>query len=152
MEIGGRRFLFMHGHEVDSYCNSDNPGVGEITAIVSGLLEDRNESPSKDGKFIEDKFLGVLEKISSRYRMITRQSDRTPEMIAGVEKRRALFDADVVVYGHTHIPGNVRDFHYNAGCWSGDVDTYVKIDDDGTAKVCEWTKESKEAEYIRELR
>ena len=43
--IGGRRFAFLHGHESDPYCRDLNPGTGEITAIISGLLEDRNRGP-----------------------------------------------------------------------------------------------------------
>ena len=44
-EIAGRKFLFMHGHEGDPYCCDPNPGTGEITAIISGMLEDRNKGP-----------------------------------------------------------------------------------------------------------
>ena len=43
--IGGRRFAFLHGHESDPYCRDLNPGTGEITAIISGMLEDRNRGP-----------------------------------------------------------------------------------------------------------
>ena len=43
--IGGRRFAFLHGHEADPYCCDLNPGIGEITAIISGMLEDRNKGP-----------------------------------------------------------------------------------------------------------
>ena len=47
--IGGRKFAFLHGHEADPYCCDLNPGVGEITAIISGLLEDRNKGPVHHG-------------------------------------------------------------------------------------------------------
>ena len=47
--IGGRRFAFLHGHEADPYCCDLNPGVGEITAIISGVLEDRTRGRSPQG-------------------------------------------------------------------------------------------------------
>ena len=43
--IGGRKFAFLHGHEADPYCCDPNPGTGEITAIITGMLEDRNKGP-----------------------------------------------------------------------------------------------------------
>jgi predicted phosphodiesterase len=44
----------------------------------------------------------------------------------------------VVVYGHTHAPGRIGDYHFNTGSWARVNDTYVKIEDDGTAGVWEW--------------
>ena len=61
-EIGGYRFAFLHGHEADPYCCDPNPGAGEITAIISGMLEDRNKGPfAGDGNAVEDQFVGTLE-------------------------------------------------------------------------------------------
>jgi UDP-2,3-diacylglucosamine pyrophosphatase LpxH len=59
--IGDRRFAFLHGHETDPYCRSLNPGTGEITAIISGMLEDRNRGPFHDRQAVEDEFVCTLE-------------------------------------------------------------------------------------------
>ena len=48
LKMGGKTFHFIHGHEADPYCASDVPGLGRITAIYSGLAEDRNGGPMLD--------------------------------------------------------------------------------------------------------
>ena len=54
-EIGGKRFKFMHGHEVDPINSGDTPGTGRICCIVAGMREDKNGSPVlPDGEFVED--------------------------------------------------------------------------------------------------
>ena len=54
-EIGGKRFKFMHGHEVDPLNRGDEPGKGRIFCIVAGLREDKNGSPVlPNGDFVED--------------------------------------------------------------------------------------------------
>ena len=54
-EIGGKRFMFMHGHEVDPLNKGDEPGKGRICCILAGMREDKNGSPVlPDGEFVED--------------------------------------------------------------------------------------------------
>ena len=54
-EIGGKRFKFMHGHEVDPFNSGDTPGKGRICAILAGMREDKNGSPVlPNGEFVED--------------------------------------------------------------------------------------------------
>ena len=136
--IGGRKFAFLHGHETDPYCCDLNPGIGEITAIISGMLEDRNKSPFRKGHPVEDEFVGTLEKALTVWRTLTFQHGRQAEMVQGVEKYRKEKGADVVVYGHTHVPGRLGDYHFNSGSWARVNDTYVKIEGDGTTEVYEW--------------
>ena len=137
--IGGRKFAFLHGHETDPYCRDLNPGIGEITAIISGILEDRNKSPfDRQGHAIEDDFVGTLEKALTLWRTLTFQQGRQLEMVNGVEKYRKEKQADVVVYGHTHQPGFRGDYHFNTGCWARQHDTFVVVNDNGTASVWEW--------------
>jgi len=60
--IGGRKWLFCHGHEGDPFCNQQNPGLGEISAILSGLIEDRNKGPVEEsGRAVEDAVVGHFE-------------------------------------------------------------------------------------------
>jgi UDP-2,3-diacylglucosamine pyrophosphatase LpxH len=54
-QIGGKRFMFMHGHEVDPLNSGDTPGKGRICCILAGMREDKNGSPVlPDGEFVED--------------------------------------------------------------------------------------------------
>jgi UDP-2,3-diacylglucosamine pyrophosphatase LpxH len=137
--IGGRKFTFLHGHEADPYCCDVNPGIGEITAIISGLLDDRNKSPvTRQGHAVADEFVGTLENALTLWRTLTFQHGRQQEMVDGVEKYRQDKQADVVVYGHTHEPGFIGNYHFNTGSWARQHDTYVVISDGGQASVWEW--------------
>jgi len=150
--ICGRHFTFLHGHEADPYCSNSNPGIGEITAIISGMLEDRNKSPNYKGHAIEDRFIGTLDKMMSLWRKLAGETGRLDEMINGVEEYRKQQGADVVVSGHTHIAGQISDFHYNCGSWCRDCDTFVRIEDEGIADVFEWTKNNRAVPYNKILR
>jgi UDP-2,3-diacylglucosamine pyrophosphatase LpxH len=135
-EIGGRRFAFLHGHEADPYCSDVNPGIGEITAIMSALLEDKNGGPGQ----VEDKFIGSLEAPLNLWRRMTLQVDRRGEMLSAVEKYRIERDADVVVSGHTHEEGRIGEHHYNCGCWCRDRDGFTRIDDAGVVTMWTWAE------------
>ena len=151
--IGGRRFAFLHGHESDPYCRDMNPGTGEITAIISGLLEDRNRGPFDHRRHaVEDQFVGTLENALTLWRKLTLQHGRLDEMLDGVEKYRTERGAETVVYGHTHEPGRIGNYHFNTGCWARTNDTFVHIEDDGTAGLWEWLPGKRAVAFERLLR
>jgi UDP-2,3-diacylglucosamine pyrophosphatase LpxH len=155
--IAGRRFAFLHGNEGDPYCRDDNPGTGAITAIISGLLEDRNNGPfDRRGNAIEDKFVGTLEGALTLWRHLTFQHGRMDEMLDGVEAYRKEKQCDVVVYGHTHEPGHIGDYHFNTGSWARTNDTFVRIedngDDAGAVSVWEWTAGNQPIPFVKVLR
>jgi len=139
-DVGGRKILFMHGHEGDPYCNDTNPGIGEITAIISALLEDRNKTPFQLSHAVEDTFVGTLENALTLWRRLTFQASRFDEMLGGVENYRIKRGADVVVCGHTHQAGRIGHHHYNAGSWCRTNDTYIRITESGSCHVFEWPK------------
>ena len=86
-----------------------DPGTGEITAIISGMLEDRNRGPfTANHHAVEDEFVGTLESALTLWRHLTFQHGRRDEMLDGVEAYRKEAGADVVVYGHTHEAGPHR--------------------------------------------
>jgi UDP-2,3-diacylglucosamine pyrophosphatase LpxH len=136
--IGGRKFAFLHGHEADPFCHDENPGLGEITAILSGMAEDRNKGPIRNGKAVEDQTTGRLEEALTIWRKLTGGKSRLDEMIDNVEKYRLDKKADVVLYGHTHSPGHIGDYHFNTGSWCRDRDTFVSIDAAGVVSMFEW--------------
>jgi UDP-2,3-diacylglucosamine pyrophosphatase LpxH len=149
--VGSRTVLFCHGHEADPTCRDLNPGVGNITAIISGMLEDRAKTPNYKGVVIEDAFIGVLERALDFWRYLTARYSRRDELLDGVEKYRVEQQADVVVYGHTHEAGSIGDFHYNTGCWCRDVDTFAQVSDDGAVELFVWDG-YKPVPFYKELR
>ena len=136
--IGGRKFAFLHGHEVDPNNSQLNPGLGTINTIIAGMLEDRNNSPFSEGNAVEDGFIGKLEDVLSLWQKITFQTDWYDKMIQDVEAYRKSKGADVVISGHTHLPGNMGDYHYNIGTWARQINTFGKIDDEGQVSLWQW--------------
>lgn len=139
--IAGRRFHFTHGHVADPYCAGDTPGLGRITAIYSGLAEDRNGCPMLDKyRTVEDKVVGRLESFVSLWNQLRGKPDR----FTAINRRlRQLLvqpanGYDVVVCGHTHFPGRIGDWHFNTGTWAERVNSFVCIDNDGTVSVFDW--------------
>lgn len=54
--VGGKRFRFMHGHEVDGVNSDDAPTYGRAFCILAGIFEDGNGSPMvvNSDKCLED--------------------------------------------------------------------------------------------------
>jgi len=135
--VGGRTFYFLHGHQVDPYCSGDTPGIGRITAIYSGLAEDRNGGPMLDKyRTVEDRVVGPLEKLASLWGRLRGK----PERFTAIN--RALLEArpegTTIVCGHTHKPGRVGDRLYNCGTWAERVNSFVMICDHGDVGVYDW--------------
>ena len=143
--IGGKRFAFLHGHEADPTCRDLNPGIGELTAIMSAMIEDHNKGPNKNGKAVEDLFISALEAPLNIWRHVTHQTDRARELIDNVEAYRKSVGADVVVSGHTHEQLRISDNYFNCGCWCRDRDGYTKIDEDGTVSMWTWNGKQPES-------
>jgi len=138
-QIAGRKFLVLHGHEADPYCKSDTPDMGRITAIASGLLEDKAGGPVEDGVCVEDRFIGRLEWLAGWYsRIFKGGKDRFGELHANMRKVRDERKVDVLITGHTHMAGRIGDWYYNSGSWARDLDSFVRINDDGTIGVYNW--------------
>jgi UDP-2,3-diacylglucosamine pyrophosphatase LpxH len=134
----GKTFYFTHGHLADQYCASETPGVGRITAIYSGLAEDKNGSPMLDKyRTVEDKVVGRLERIVSLWNRLRGKPDRFTEINRKL-KDWTDHDHSVVICGHTHFPGRIGDWHYNTGTWAERVNSFACINDAGTVGVFDW--------------
>jgi hypothetical protein len=137
---GGRTFRIIHGHQADAYCGSDDPGLGRITAIYSGLLEDLNGGPMLSGhNTVEQRAIGPLDRLASLWNRLRGKPDRYTEInrkLLGL--RDTLFREDVIVCGHTHKPGRIGDWHLNWGTWAERTNSFVRINSDGTAGVFYW--------------
>ncbi len=136
--MGDRFFEFAHGHHVDPYCSGDSPGIGRITAIYTGLKEDRNEGP------MLNKYCTVEQKVLDRMGLLVRLKNwvhSKPDW--ATEMNRKLRDqkpklVDAIVCGHTHKSGRIGSWLYNCGTWAEGKCSFVKITDDGKADVYDW--------------
>lgn len=136
--VAGRRFQFIHGHQADAYCLGDTPGLGRITAIYSGLAEDRNGSPMLNKyRTVEDKVVGRLERLVSLWNRLRGKPDRFTEINRNLGR---IHDKDqaVIICGHTHFPGHIGTWHYNSGTWAERVNSFLCIKD-GQVGVFDWT-------------
>ena len=137
--LAGKSFQFIHGHEADPYCSDDTPGLGRITAIYSGMAEDRNGGPMLDEyRTVEQRVVGRMERLVSLWNQFRGQPDRFTQI------NRQLRDmppvADVVICGHTHRPGHIETWHYNCGTWAERTNSFLCIARNGSVGVFDWVK------------
>lgn len=139
----GKTFEFTHGHQADPYCADDAPGFARITAIVTGIAEDRNGSPMLD-KYttVEQKVLRPMDRLASVWNWLRRKPDRYTEIDRNLRDMR---NADVLISGHTHRPGRLGEWHFNPGTWAERDNSFCVIDGanaevrywiDGQSKPC----------------
>ena len=137
LNLGDKSFQFIHGHEADPYCSDDTPGLGRITAIYSGLAEDRNGSPMLDEyRTVEQRVVGRMERLVSFWNWLRGKPDRFTEINRGLRDMPPV--ADVVICGHTHRPGHIESWHYNCGTWAERTNSFVCITPDGSVGVFDW--------------
>lgn len=137
VKSGDRLFHFIHGHEADPYCLGDTPGLGRITAIYSGLKEDRNGSPMLDKYLtVEDRVIGRMEWFVSIRNWFRRKPDRFKEINHNLHNVYLATTCDSLVCGHTHRPGHNGTWLYNCGTWAQQTNSFVRIN--GEAKVFDW--------------
>jgi len=137
--IGDQRHLVMHGHEVDPYCSGKAPGVGEITAIVWGMKEDKAGGPFlTDGRMVEGLTAERWAWLTDAWHKLWRSEPRDEQLISAIVNHRVKVGANVVRPGHNHRPGRIGDHYYNSGCWCGSRDTFLRIEEDGHVQVMEW--------------
>jgi len=137
----GKQFHFTHGHLADRYCSSETPGLGRITAIYSGLAEDRNGSPMLNKyQTVEDKVVGRLARLVSLWNRLRGKPTRAVEINRKL-KTWADYEHSVIICGHTHAPGHIGDWLYNTGTWAERTNSFVQVNDDGIVGVFNWVKQ-----------
>ena len=162
--IAGKRFKFMHGHELDPFNRDGTPRWGRILAILGGILEDRKGSPLLSaGGFTEKSLLKVsrtfmwiwnnsvnlFEKSERHERAHSMAESLTPAQdpakIKGIlslyHNNKLTEGYDYLITGHTHRAGLFQDWYCNSGCWVGLRSNFVKISVDGQIQLYEWNKD-----------
>jgi UDP-2,3-diacylglucosamine pyrophosphatase LpxH len=159
--IAGRRFKFMHGHELDPFNRDGTPRWGRILAILGGIIEDRKGSPllsaggmteksllkvSRGFMWMWNKSVNFFEKSQTHEQMHTFDESLTPaqnpDKIKGImslyhnNKRQEGYD--FLVTGHTHKAGLFQDWYCNSGCWVGLRCNFLRLSHDGEVHVYEW--------------
>jgi UDP-2,3-diacylglucosamine pyrophosphatase LpxH len=159
-QIGGERFKFMHGHEVDPINKGDEPGKGKVFCIVAGLFEDENKSPVyRNGDYVEDDLerigeglLGPWTALASKISRLfggslgmakehltpAQSPDRAKELLAMYHEDMEDSGYDVLIAGHTHQPGRIGDWYFNSGTWARHANSFVQISPTGAAAVWNW--------------
>ncbi len=121
--------VLIHGHQADDSCQGI--GLGALTAILTGMAEDKNNSPDCSLGALEDTLLGGFEAAYRAYKKL--KGDPSP-----FEKLKKIKgDAKWLISGHTHKAGYYSDWHVNAGTWARDLNTFVELTEAGP-KLFKW--------------
>jgi hypothetical protein len=139
--VDGQHIHFLHGHQVDSYCSSDTPGIGRATAIYTGLKEDRHGGPMLHKHLtVEKAYLGWMEWLSGLAQRLMGKGGRYEAMNRDLCGLRVRGDYHAVVSGHTHIAGTVGTSVYNTGTWAEQVNSFVLVAPGKPIGVFDWIK------------
>ncbi len=159
--IAGKRFKFMHGHELDPFNRDGTPRWGRILAILGGILEDRKGSPLLSaGGFTEksllkvgrsfmwmwNKSVNLFEKSEKHEKAHALEESLTPAQdptkIKGImslyHSNKLQEGYDFLITGHTHKVGLFQDWYCNSGCWVGLRTNFLRILQNGQIQVYEW--------------
>ena len=137
--VGEKKFTIIHGHEADPYCVSDQPGLGRITAILTGIAEDRHGGPmASKYKTIAQKVVGPMDRAVSRFRWLTGRPSREVGINRELLNIREQSGCDVLISGHTHKAGRIGTDYYNTGTWAEFTNSFVRINPDGSVGVYNW--------------
>lgn len=138
-EVADQKFLALHGHQADRYCRDTKPGEGHISAILSGLAEDRVGSPNLGYRSVEDAVVGPAERISSALDLLRGKPSRTVQLHRGL---RDIAPDRIKLFGHTHRAGTLledgKPWALNSGSISAEVPSKIRIEPTGEAIVYDW--------------
>lgn len=148
-EIAGKKFFVCHGHEFDKF---NDPGRhlvwGRMCALFAGWVE-MKVGREIGGKPTEECLLFLGNQILKFVKWIIGKNFKTPsqqkklkkvvhEYIEEAKKIKDREKADVIISGHTHLPGIFENWYFNSGSWQKKPLTYVRINKDGECNIFEW--------------
>jgi predicted phosphodiesterase len=159
--IGGRRFRFMHGHEIDPLMNAGWKNLGRMIGAMTHRYELRRQhravaramlggSPlmmddpivrlrCRLRHSVNKAWHGGRVRISAeKVRLLTRQI-RTQRMITHYYDDKVDDLYDVAIVGHTHLAATFGDWFFNSGSWTGRSNDFLTISPHGDVELLEWT-------------
>jgi len=157
--IGGRRFKFTHGHEVDPFIKTSIQNLSRVFGALAYQFESRKRtcpvprSTGADTLLEESRRIrpirGRLRRRMSRaldvyyrtpaqkVRLMTRQL-RTDRMLTSYHGDRLEGLYDVAIVGHTHTAAALGDWYFNSGSWTERTNDFLEISPDGRVDVLHW--------------
>jgi UDP-2,3-diacylglucosamine pyrophosphatase LpxH len=158
--IGGRRFKFMHGHEVDPLISHRFTAAAPVLRFLAGTLEFKSDTCLITSDAVSDFLMEAGEQWLRIWHTLTRQVNRaylqlglsdsmtrlktplrTRNMLARFYDQQLSGDYDITITGHTHNAGFYGTWYYNCGCWTRQTPNYMVIDPDGRVEIRNWTAE-----------
>ena len=158
--IGGQRFKFMHGHEVDPMISDRMIKLAPVLRLLTGAFEFRQDQCLITCDRVSDALLEAGEQFLHGWHKMTCQFDqavyehlgftneqlawlkrplRTRKMLARFFRQQQDGVYDVTITGHTHKAGRFGQWYYNCGCWTQPIMNYLLIRPDGNVSVHDWT-------------
>ncbi|HSV26764.1 MAG TPA: UDP-2,3-diacylglucosamine diphosphatase [Sedimentisphaerales bacterium] len=149
-QIADRKFMFMHGHELDPLNRGDNPGWAKVLGILRGIIEERNGRPLRFSNRFTDACVGIKDKTLHRFDNLKVKMGRNAHPKRPGMKRKMVRryhhdlvenGYDVAIVGHTHRAGKCSNWYYNSGSWTGRHNDFLRISPNGTVEVFRWSAE-----------
>lgn len=157
--IGGRKFSFMHGHELDPLNRNVTPRVGRMLGLSFSLLEYARGRPFFSSDVIEEAMLNSKKKmlmfwldvvkplrrfrnmedsaVSPDYPILSEQN-RIWKLLLRCDLKKQIDGNDVTVSAHTHRPCRCQDWYFNSGSWAGQTNDFVQISPSGRIDIYKW--------------
>jgi len=157
INIAGKNFKFMHGHEVDPFirkksktiCRVFNPildvfGLGSnCDTLVYDIFSDIALEVGEAAIVIWSKLRELLKKaaddcwaaIPNEQVAFLKRFGRTKNMLKRYREDLNAGLYDIAIVGHTHNAGRADKWYYNSGSWTGHKSDYLCILPDGNIEV-----------------
>jgi len=157
--IGGKKFYFMHGHEIDPANKGDSPGIGRAASIIAGIAED-HFGPNIGDKSTETLLLHFWETFKSVMQALWQSAcegggdidfTKTKELLSPAQNPKFASEMllhykdhrekekyDIAVVGHTHKPGCMDNWYFNSGSWATSDNNFIRITSEGKVQVFDW--------------
>ena len=156
MTIGGKRFGFMHGHEVDPMISERMVKWRIALCALASSLEFGTNNCLITSDVFTDVLLEAGEQCLHWWERLTRQWNRavhehlglcedgwrrlirpmrTRNMMARFLQQHQQGIYDITITGHTHHAGQLGNWYYNCGSWTQSVVNYLRIRPDGSVEV-----------------
>jgi UDP-2,3-diacylglucosamine pyrophosphatase LpxH len=136
---GGKRIRIEHGHLQDPYCRNPNAGVDSITSAMEYLIANKSDT-------INPAFKTLYRINRWIYKAVTFRGSqrRLMRLYEAWEAHRKECGVDVLITGHTHLPGRINGGIYNCGRWSAGRREFVVVEENGLIRNYHWTEHGPE--------
>ena len=158
--LGGKKFKFMHGHEVDPFIRKRSKTLCRVFSPVVDMLQSGSDSTALAYDVCSDLALELgeaalavwkwlfeltiyaaddcLAVLPNEEQALLKRHSRTKKMLRRYREdlHEGLYDAAVV--GHTHKAGRFSDWYFNSGSWTAHRSNFLCISPDGDVELFDW--------------